>query len=119
MTKILLLGSAMAFAALAVSPAHAWDQYPFDEYSQRTETVTPWAGDSKDTNAAIHIIDPWPPYAGNRRIPGNGERMSGAVERYRDVGKLPRAPKPIVPLFDVQGGSTGSGGSGGGSGGAR
>jgi hypothetical protein len=112
MTKIILLGSAIAFATLMAPAAHAWDQYPFDEYSQRIDTVTPGAGDAQNTNTAIHVIDPWPPYAGNRRIPGSGERMSGAVERYRDVSKLPRAPKPIAPLYDVQGG-TSSGGSGG------
>jgi hypothetical protein len=112
MTKTFLLASAVALSSL-ITPAYAWDQYPFDEYSQRIETVTPWAGDAKNTNAAIHTIDPWPSYAGNRRIPGNGERMSGAVERYRDVSKLPRAPKPIAPLYDVQGGvSSGGGGAG-------
>lgn len=113
MTKILLVGLAITLATLMAPSARAWDQYPFDEYSQRIDTVTPGAGDAQNTNTAIHVIDPWPPYAGNRRIPGNGERMSGAVERYRDISKLPRAPKPIAPLYDVQGGSGGGGGGGG------
>jgi hypothetical protein len=29
------------------------------------------------------VIDPWPPGVGDRRIPANGERMVGAVERYQ------------------------------------
>ena len=52
-------------------------------------------------NAATHIIDPWPRYVGNRRIPANGERMAGAVERYRT--NTPWAtPCPITPTFDIQ-----------------
>jgi len=49
-------------------------------------------------NAATHVIDPWPPYVGNRHIPGNGERMANAVRRYRDVSKLPCAPPPMAPV---------------------
>jgi len=42
----------------------------------------------------------------NRQIPGNGERMSGAVERYRDVSKWPQAPRRFfrysVPISGLQ-----------------
>jgi len=48
-----------------------------------TGFFTPDAGNAKDVNAAIHVIDPWPRYSGNRRIPGNGARMTGAIQRYR------------------------------------
>ncbi len=65
-------------------------------YLQRIDRVSADAGDAKRINAAIHVIDPWPRYAGYRRIPANGERMAGAVERYRDVSKLPSAPRPIT-----------------------
>src|SRR5690348_16539627 len=87
-------------SGLACTPAAAWDQDPFAQYLERKDTVTSNAGDAKSTNSVTHIIDPWPPYVGNRRIPGNGQRMSGAVERYRDVSKLPNAPKPITPILD-------------------
>ncbi len=53
------------------------------QYANRTDTITTSAGDAQEVNSAIHIIDPWPRYVGNRRIPGNGERLSGAVQRYR------------------------------------
>lgn len=71
-----------------------WDD-PFEQYVQRKNGVTLGAGDAKEINSATHIIDPWPRYVGNTRIPGDGARMSGAIERYHDVSKLPNAPRPI------------------------
>jgi hypothetical protein len=96
--KISHIIMAVTFAgACACSSAMAWDQDPFAQYIQRSDTITLGAGDAKDVNAATHVIDPWPPYVGNRYIPSDGERMSDAVERYRDVSKLPQAPRPIDP----------------------
>jgi hypothetical protein len=88
----ILAGQAAVMCCLALP----WDD-PFEQYFQRKDTVTLGAGDAKAVNSATHVIDPWPRNVGNTRIPGNGERMAGAVERYRDVSKLPRAPKPIAP----------------------
>jgi hypothetical protein len=110
-----------AFAAgLACSAAWAWDQYPAAQYFQRSDTITLGAGNARDVNAATHVIDPWPRYVGNRRIPANGDRMSRAVERYREGSYRPPAP-PIFPLFGAAVGITGAGGGaaagGGGSGG--
>ena len=87
-----LAGQAAVICCLALP----WDD-PFEQYFQRKDTVTLGAGNAKAVNSATHIIDPWPRYVGNTRIPGDGGRMAGAVERYRDVSKLPRAPKPIAP----------------------
>ncbi len=100
-------------AGLGCTSALAWDQDPFAQYLQRSDTVTLDAGNAKETNAVTHVIDPWPRYVGNRRIPGNGQRLTGAVERYRDVSKLPQAPRPIVPLIDSTLGVGGGGGGGG------
>jgi hypothetical protein len=111
--KYLLASLVLTGGLLAGTAAMAWDQYPFDEYIQRSDKVFLGAGDDQDANTATHVIDPWPRYAGDRRIPGNGERMSGAVERYRDVRKLQSAPKPIEPLLDVDSASGGGGGGGG------
>jgi hypothetical protein len=88
----ILAGQAAVICCLALP----WDD-PFEQYFQRKDTVILGAGDAKAVNSATHVIDPWPRNVGNTRIPGNGERMVGAVERYRDVNKLPRAPKPIAP----------------------
>lgn len=75
-----------------------WDE-PFEQYFARKNGVTLGAGNAKSVNSATHIIDPWPRYVGNARIPANGQRMSGAVERYRDVSKLPEAPRPIASEY--------------------
>jgi hypothetical protein len=79
------------------------------QYLNRTDTITTSAGDDQDVNAALQIIDPWPRHASNRRIPGNGERLSGAVQRYRSppqlAGASGTAAAPGAP------GSAGSSGS--------
>ena len=103
--------------SLAGSAAWAWDQNPFAMYFQRSDKVTLWEGDAKAVNAATHVIDPWPRYVGNRRIPGNGDRLSRAVERYR-LGSYRQPAPPISPYpaggYGVGGGGAGGGGLGGG-----
>jgi hypothetical protein len=40
------------------------------QYLERTDTISPnlsGAGEARDVTVATHIIDPWPPYLGNRR----------------------------------------------------
>jgi hypothetical protein len=54
---------------------------PFSQYIQRDIGITPDAGNANNSNAAIHTIDPWPRYARQTRIPGNGEESVGAVKR--------------------------------------
>ena len=84
------------------------------EYTQRADTVTLSAGDAQDVNARVQEIDPWPRYVGNKRIDANGQRMAGAVERYRDVTKQRQGPTPL-PLVSSTQGSSGGGGGGAGS----
>ena len=71
-----IIGSATFAATLACSGAWAWDQDPAAQYFERKDTIVSGAGDARNVNAATHIIDPWPRYVGNRRIPANGERMT-------------------------------------------
>jgi hypothetical protein len=54
-----------------------------DLYLDRRNTVSFAAGDAPAANAVAQMVDPWPPYAGNRNIEFNGERMQSAAERYR------------------------------------
>ena len=54
-----------------------------DMYLDRRDTVSFGAGDAVAVNKVTHMVDPWPPYAGNRNIPHDGERMQAAAERYR------------------------------------
>ena len=55
----------------------------FDQYFVRSDSITLNAGNAKEVNAAIHVIDPWPRHSADRRIPANGARMTGAIQRYR------------------------------------
>jgi hypothetical protein len=54
-----------------------------DMYLDRRDTVTFGAGDAVASNKVTHMVDPWPPRAGDRNIMFDGERMADAVERYR------------------------------------
>jgi hypothetical protein len=83
---IMLMAAAVTFG---IARAHA------GEYLQRTDTITMSAGNAPEVNSAIHIIDPWPPYVKNRRIPGNGARMTNAIQRYRQPPQA--APSATVP----------------------
>jgi hypothetical protein len=96
-----IIGWATFAASLACSGAWAWDQDPAAQYFERKDTIVSGAGDAKNVNAATHIIDPWPRYVGNRRIPMNGERAAGAVKRYRTNTPWD-TPCPITPVFDVR-----------------
>jgi len=53
------------------------------QYLHRSDTIALDNGNAADANIATHTIDPWPRRVGDRRIPANGARMVGAVERYR------------------------------------
>ncbi len=94
--------AALVFLAILTVSGTAWagdgifDEF-FGYYMQRTEGVTAGAGNAQAANSAIHTADPWPPGAGNRRIPASGERMSRAIRRYQDVTKLREAAPPPVP----------------------
>ena len=107
--------SALVRVCLALAPALLMggcftntfeDEAPLTTYFQRKDGVTLSAGNAAQANTVTHVIDPWPPYAGNRHIPGNGERMSGAVERYRDVSKLKNAPPPMTSPTATEAGGT-------------
>jgi hypothetical protein len=91
-----LLAATASLAGCSAGPP--WDD-PFEQYARRSHTVTFSAGNAKEANAAIQVIDPWPAYAWDTRIPGNGQRMAEAEERYQDVSKLSKAPRPIAPTF--------------------
>lgn len=114
----IVIGALMISAPMPYGTrAHAGDTLLYDFFSpylQRLDGITPGAGDAKAVNSVTHTIDPWPPYVANRHIPGNGQRMAGAVERYRDVSKLGLAPPPLTSLIDAKpfSGSSGGGASG-------
>jgi hypothetical protein len=81
---------------------------PFSDYLQRSVTISLGAGNAKDANAAIHTIDPWPPYVGYTRIPGDGRRAAETVER------MYRVPDPFERQDAGAGGTSGGGPTGAG-----
>jgi hypothetical protein len=110
-----VLCASVAIAVVSVVSSARAGEIIYDDfavpYLERTDSIYPGAGNAKSVNSAIHTIDPWPRPSANRHIPANGERMAGAVERYRDVSKLPKAPPPIAPVAIEPSGFSGSGGA--------
>jgi len=111
---------ALACITLAAAAGGCWPGSPYgstaSQYIHRSDTITLSAGNAKDVNAATQVIDPWPRYVGKKRIPANGERMVGAVQRYQRAGTArpgqvgpagglpgqagglaPGAPPPVTP----------------------
>jgi hypothetical protein len=90
---------------IASGPARAGD-YPFlDEltrYAERIDTLSVTSGDAEDVNAATQIIDPWPPYARDRRIPANGQRMVGAINRYQNPAFIGARAPTVAPIISSQ-----------------
>lgn len=58
-----------------------------DSYIDRRDTIALSGGDAVAGNTITQMVDPWPAYSGDRNIAFNGQKMQGAVERYR-TGKV-------------------------------
>lgn len=67
-----------------------------DIYFARRDSVSLSAGDAIAANAAQEVVDPWPPESGNTRLAANGQKMQGAVERYR-TNKVTPPVDPQAP----------------------
>ena len=85
------------------------------QYLHRKDSVALSAGNAVQTNIVAHLIDPWPPHARNRAIAFDGDRLQGAVVRYRRgagddrrPGEAPVSPGPTSP----GGGAASNAGSG-------
>ncbi len=74
----------VASAAAGCNVALPFDD-PFEQNLARSQTVTLSAGNAAKSNEAIQIIDPWPRYVYDTHIPGDGQRLAAAVDRYKDV----------------------------------
>ena len=80
-----LVGAALALVVLAGTMLAGCSDIYFD----RRETVALGADDHIGTNRVAQMIDPWPANVDKREIAFNGEKMQGAVERYRTGRTLP------------------------------
>ncbi len=107
------LGQFIALTIIASTAAGCNRALPFDDpYEQnvaRSQTITLSAGNAPKSNEAIQVIDPWPRYVYDTHIPGDGQRLAAAVDRYKDVSLLSKAAKPITPVYNVSGSAIGSG----------
>ena len=94
-----------------------WDE--IGRYFQRIDTNSVVSGDAREVNAVTQIIDPWPPYARDKRIPVNAQRMVGAINRYQNPKLLGAKAPTLAPIIlaTPSGGGGGEGGGGGGMGG--
>ena len=92
-----------------------WDE--IGRYFQRIDTNSVVSGDAREVNAVTQIIDPWPLYARNRRIPANGQRMVGAINRYQNPKLLGAKAPTLAPIILATPSGGGEGGGGGGMGG--
>jgi hypothetical protein len=97
-TKPLCIGALMlgASACGAAAGDQTFEDF-FGQYFQRSDSVMVGAGNAKEANAASQILDPWPAHVRDRRIPANGARMTGAIQRYQDVKKLREAAPTLSP----------------------
>jgi hypothetical protein len=78
---------------------------PFADYTQRSLTISPGAGNAQAANLALQTATPWPRYSKDTNIPGNGARMVKAIHDYE---------RGTTALGSTEGGGGGSTGIGGG-----
>lgn len=81
------------------------------QYLARRDTIALGAGDAKDSNRAIHTIDPWPPYSRNDRLQFDGQRMWLGITRYQRNESI--EPKGLTTQDISVGNSSEGGGPGG------
>ena len=74
-----VLGLPMALAGCASTEAF---DAPFADYQQRTIMVATTGGDAVAANTALQTATPWPRYANDTNIPGDGARLAKVVQRY-------------------------------------
>ena len=68
---------ALVFAAVFATLAGC------SEYLDRRDTIALSGGNAVATAQITQMVDPWPRDSANRNISYDGNKMAGAVERYR------------------------------------
>ena len=77
------------------------------DYLKHSDRVTSAAGDAQDWNKVVHTADPWPPYAANTRITGDGRRVAKVAERYiAGEASDPAQPQSLAPAGNAAGGAS-------------
>ncbi len=89
MNKFNVLKCVSVFAALAMSGCQ--------QYLDRNEGVTSFAGNSQAANEAKMVVDPWPRNVENTDIPADGQRMANTIDKYKNA----HAPDAQADTGDV------------------
>ncbi|MEL6290459.1 MAG: hypothetical protein AAFQ44_01540 [Pseudomonadota bacterium] len=62
-----------------------------DQYLDRRDGVTHFAGEASAHNRVVQTLNPFPRGAHRRRLPTDGERVRHAIDAYRE-----KPPKPVL-----------------------
>jgi hypothetical protein len=73
-----------------------------DIYYDRRDTISLGADDAVATNRVTQMVDPWPRYSADNNIAFNGERLQGAIERYRRHEVIQPRPESTSNLSQQQ-----------------
>ena len=74
---------------------------PFSDYTQRSLTISPGAGNAQAANQVMQTATPWPRYSNNTNIPGNGAQMVKAVNEL-ESGKRPSLDTSGSSAYGIQ-----------------
>jgi hypothetical protein len=99
---------------LAHPPHHpAFGELPFDDpsydYTHRSLTISPGAGNAQAANMALQTTTPWPRYSRDTNIPGNGAQMTKAIHEFESGQRPPlQSTGGGGPAIEINNNSVGS-----------
>lgn len=67
------------------------------DYERRSDLVSIHAGEALAANRAIQTIDPWPRESFDPVLRSDGQRMEGAIRRYRNPETNGTTSTPVRP----------------------
>jgi hypothetical protein len=76
------------------------------EYTDRRDTIALSGGNAVASDTVTQMVDPWPAYSGDRNIAFNGQKMQGAVQRYRTNQVTPPVGTGTSGTYQQQQGAT-------------
>lgn len=70
---------------------------PFTDYTQRSLTISPGAGNAQAANLSLQTTTPWPRYSQDTNIPGNGAQMVKAINEFESGTRESENKKRLLP----------------------
>ena len=99
------IAAAVGLSLALAGCAEFYAPHEGDSYLDRRDTLALSGGDAVAGNTITQMVDPWPPYSGDRNIGFNGQKMQTAVDRYR-TGKVIQPVDPEEATDNNQSGQT-------------